>query len=182
VIHVPGVWGASIRVALAATAVVGAAYVLVAVAVVLIVSRNLTSRLDSDLQATLRHVASEPDHPGGPGGGGFEPPPSGPLGQKLITWTIHADGTQSSTDSSLVLPADYQNVAAPQTVTINSLSVRIAGMAVRDEYVVVGESTDSVDKTQDNLVLAEVLIGPILLAAVFLGAVAIGRRVQRWDR
>jgi two-component system sensor histidine kinase CiaH len=176
-VHVPGVWGASIRVALAATAVVGAAYVLVAVAVVLIVSRNLTSQLDSDLQATLRHVSSEPDHGGGPGGGGFEPPPSGPLGQKLITWTIHADGTQSSTDPSLVLPAAYQSVAAPQTVTINALSVRIAGMAVRDEYVVVGESTDSVDKTQDNLVLAEVLIGPILLAAVFLGAVAIGRRV-----
>ena len=154
---------------------VGAAYLLVAVAVVLIVTRNLTSQLDADLADTLRHVATEPDHQGGPGG--FESPPRTPFDRPVITWTIHADGTVSTSSASAILPAQYQHVTDPQTITIDQASLRIAGAPVRNEYVVVGEATDSVAQTQSNLVLAELLIGPILLFAVFLGAVAIGRRV-----
>ncbi len=180
-IHVPGVRAASIRVALAATAVVGAAYLLVAVGVISIVSRNLTSQLDSDLQATLQHVATEPDHQGGPGAGGFEPPIKTPFDRPVIIWTVHPDGTVSSSGVNAVLPSEYQRVTDPQTVTIVigsvSKSVRIAGGPVHSEYAVVGEDTQNVRETQENLILAEVLIGPILLAAVFLGAVAIGRRV-----
>jgi signal transduction histidine kinase len=157
---------------------VGAAYLLVAVAVVVIVTRNLTSQIDADLTNMLRHVATEPDHQqGGPGGGGFGPPPQGPYDRPVITWTIHPDGTVSSSNTSAVLPPAYQHVSDPQTVTIDSLPIRIAGASAGSDYVVVGESTDSVDKTQATLVLAELLIGPVLLAAVFLGAVAIGRRV-----
>jgi signal transduction histidine kinase len=177
-IHVPGVRASSIRVALAATAVVAAAYLLVAVAVVAITTRNLTAQIDGDLGETLRRVASEPDRPIGPGGpGGFESPPKGPYDRPVVIWTISADGSVTSSDASAVLPAEFQQATDPQTVTIDAKSIRIAGAAVRDEYVVVGEGTDSVSQTQSNLVLAEILIGPVLLALVFLGAVAIGRRV-----
>jgi two-component system, OmpR family, sensor histidine kinase CiaH len=174
--HVPGVRAASIRVVLMATAMVGAAYLLVAVAVVLIVTRNLTSQLDADLADALRHIGTQPEHPSGPDG--YETPgPRTPFGRQVFTWTIHTDGTVNSIDASTVLPAEYRQASDPQTVTIASEPVRIAGAAVRDEYVVVGERAGSVSETQSNLVLAELLIGPILLAAVFFGAVAIGRRV-----
>ena len=39
------------------------------------------------------------------------------------------------------------------------------------------QSLDSVDQAQTTLIVAELLIGPLLLIAVFIGAVAIGRRV-----
>jgi signal transduction histidine kinase len=42
---------------------------------------------------------------------------------------------------------------------------------------VVGQDLTDVNRTQAILVVAELIIGPILLIAVFLGAVAIGRRV-----
>ena len=60
----------SIRVALAATGLVALAYLVVAVAVAVIVTRNLTGQVDDRLVQNLSHVQ-------GPfqGGGHFEPPP-----------------------------------------------------------------------------------------------------------
>ena len=176
--HVPGVGAASIRVALAATAVVGAAYLLVAVAVVLIVTRNLTSQLDADLQS---HASPHRDASqiirAGPAAGSSRPHRP-PRTDRVITWTIHADGTRQFQQPD-ARPAG--GIPARRRIRRRSrsarISVRIAGTAVRDEYVVVARRVGSVDKTQYNLVLAELLIGPILLAVVFLGAVAIGRRV-----
>ena len=55
--------------------------------------------------------------------------------------------------------------------------MRIAGAAAGDDHVVVAQTLDSVSQAQSTLILAELLIGPILLLVVFVGAVAIGRRV-----
>src|SRR5207253_1412649 len=87
------------RVALAATGIVAALYVLIAVAVVLIVSHNLTSNVDGTLSRWLTSMAAD-----------------------------------------------------RQTVTRG-------------------------EQARSNLIQAELLIGPVLLLVVFLGALAIGRRV-----
>ena len=67
----PSVRRASIRVALAATAVVALAYFIVAVAVVLIVQRNLTDQIDQRIaQSFVRLPHDTPT-----GGAPFEAPP-----------------------------------------------------------------------------------------------------------
>src|SRR5205823_13837900 len=45
------------------------------------------------------------------------------------------------------------------------------------DWTVVGQSMNSVYQARGNLIQAELLIGPVLLLVVFLGALAIGRRV-----
>ena len=68
-------------------------------------------------------------------------------------------------------------MAGPQTATVGGIEVRIAGRAAGDDYVVVAQTLDGVAQAQSTLLVAELLIGPILLIAVFVGAVAIGTGV-----
>ena len=167
----------SIRVALAATGLVAVAYFIVAVAVVAIVTGNLTGQIDQRLNQAIAHVPDQHF----PGGGHFElPPPDRPsdqYGPTLLNWTIHSDGTIFTSSSNPALPAAYQRVTGPQTVTINGIDMRIAGAAAGDDYVVVAQTLNSVAQAQSTVITAELVIGPALLLVVFLGAVAIGRRV-----
>ena len=165
----------SIRVALAATAVVAIVYFAVSVAVVAIVDRNLTAQIDGQLTDALRRSLSQP-FPGG--GGHYAPPDSGrPGGLPFLTWTVQPNGTVFAPDSNPTLPAAYQTATSPQTASIGGIDMRIAGAPAGDDYVIVGQNLDSVAQAQSTLILAELLIGPLLLLVVFVGAVAIGRRV-----
>ena len=171
----------SIRVALTATSIVAIVYFIVAVAVVAIVGRNLTAQIDASLSDALHRSLSQPFPGGGGGGGGggyFAPPDSNrPGGLPFLTWTIQPNGTVYAPPSNPTLPAAYATVTDPQTATIGGIDMRIAGAAAGDDHVVVAQNLDSVSQAQSTLILAELLIGPILLLVVFIGAVAIGRRV-----
>jgi signal transduction histidine kinase len=79
--------------------------------------------------------------------------------------------------ADLVLPAEDSNVTAPVTVAIDGASYRIAGVSFGGGRLVVGQSTDSISQTQSTLIVAEFGIGCALLIFVFLGSVAVGRRV-----
>jgi two-component system, OmpR family, sensor histidine kinase CiaH len=167
----------SIRVALAATGLVALAYLIVAVAVVALVTRNLTQQVDDRLSDGLSHVNGPI-----PGGGHYDPPPPSRPGQaygpRLLVWTIDEDGTVFTPDSSNPeLPASLQHVTGPQDAEIGGADVRIQGRAAGDDYVVVAQTLDSVAQAQSQVIRAELLIGPLLLIAVFVGAVAVGRRV-----
>jgi signal transduction histidine kinase len=166
----------SIRVALTATALVALAYLVVAVAVVAIVTRNLTSQIDQRLAQSLTHV----DRPI-PGGGHYEPPPPDRPGQvygpRLLVWTIDHEGAVSTDASNPALPAGLQHVIGPQDAQIGGADVRIQGTTAGEDYVVVAQTLDTVSQAQSQLIVAELLIGPLLLIAVFVGAVAVGRRV-----
>jgi two-component system sensor histidine kinase CiaH len=166
----------SIRVALTATALVALAYLVVAVAVVAIVTRNLTAQIDDRLAQSLTHV----DRPI-PGGGHYEPPPPDRPGQvygpRLLVWTIDHQGDVSTDPSNPALPAGLQHVVGPQDAQIGGADVRIQGTAAGEDYVVVAQTLDTVAQAQSQLIAAELLIGPLLLIAVFVGAVAVGRRV-----
>jgi signal transduction histidine kinase len=156
----------------------GVAYVIVALAVVLLATRNLTAQIDENLASTLAQI-SRGDVGRPPGGGGFDaPPPRVPFGAPVIVWTQHPDGTVTCNRPDAILPAAYYGVRGPVTVAIGTASVRIEGAPAGDNtFVVVGQTTESVSQAQGNLVVSELIIGPLLLLAVFLGAVAIGRRV-----
>lgn len=173
--HAPGVRRQSIRVALAATGVVGAVYLVVAAAVVLFSTRDLTSQIDGRLLDTFGRVNPEQR----PTDVGYDPghDPGRPFGAPFLTWTIQHNGTVLAAPSTPALPASLRTVTAPTTATIDGNAVRIAGGPVGDDYVIVAQSMDQVGDAQRTIILGELLIAPLLLAAVFLGAVTIGRRV-----
>src|ERR1700736_5080735 len=167
------------RVALAATGIVAGLYLLIAVAVVLIVTHNLTSNVDTTLSQWLSSMAAQRTAVGqgfpGPGGGPrFDAP--------VLWWMYHPDGdnADSSTEAkanNLNLPVSPTSITDTQTLVISGTDFRVKGGRVGDDWAVVGQSLSSVDQARSNLIQAELLIGPVLLVIVFLGALAIGRRV-----
>ena len=170
----PSVRRISIRVALAATAAVALAYLVVAVAVVVIVDRNLTNQIDSRITSSFGRVPHDRPHGGGP----YEAPPPEQLGgAPLILWEVHSDGRVETATSDATLPAAYATVSQPTTATIGGVEMRIAGQRSGDDLIVIGQSLEPVAETRNTVILAELIIAPLLLGIVFLGAVAIGRRV-----
>jgi signal transduction histidine kinase len=170
----PSVRGTSVRVALAATALVAIAYFAVALAVVLIVQRNLTDQVDQRITSSFVRLP----HEAPPDGGQYEAPPPERLGgAPVILWEIDGDGTVRTDPSNPALPAEYRTVTGPTTATIAGTDLRIAGQVHGDDYIVFGQSLEPVAETRGTVVLAELVIAPLLLGIVFLGAVAIGRRV-----
>ena len=117
----------SVRVALAATAVVALAYLFVAVAVIAIFTRSQTSKIDSLLQVSLQHPHLPDD--GGPAG----PPDSDhPGGLPVLAWLILPGGTvQKETYNPFDLPAAYKTATSPQDATIDGTDLRLAGAPVR---------------------------------------------------
>jgi signal transduction histidine kinase len=167
------------RVALAATGIVAALYLLIAVAVLLIVSHNLTSNIDGTLSQWLssmaaQRAASSQGFPGPRGGPRFDAP--------VLWWMYHPDGNYADSSpeakaNNLNLPVSPSSIKDAQTLVVSGTDFRVAGGKVGDDWAVVGQSLSSVDQARSNLIQAELLIGPVLLLVVFLGALAIGRRV-----
>jgi signal transduction histidine kinase len=161
-------------VALLATGIVAALYLLIAVSVLLIVTHNLTSNIDANDASWLHSMAGQRAGPfhGPPGGERFQAP--------VLWWMYHPDGnySDSSTEAgNITLPVPYRSIKDPQTITVSGTDLRVMGGLVGDDWAVVGQTMSSVDQARSNLVLAEVVIAPVLLVVVFLGALAIGRRV-----
>jgi signal transduction histidine kinase len=170
----PSVRHTSIRVALAATAMVGLVFLAVSIAVVLLVQRAQTDQIDQRItQAFVRIPHGGPQ----PGGTYDAPPPERFGGAPNLLWEIEPDGSIHTDASNPALPAEYRAIAGPVTASVGGVDLRLAGQQVGDDWVVVGQSLEPVYDTRQTLLLAELLIAPILLGIVFLGAVAIGRRV-----
>ena len=167
---------ASVRVALAATGLVAAGYLLIAIAVVFLATRDLTAQIDARLAESVSRAINAPAPPSGQG---FQPPSVGPrFGPQLLVWRITASGTVEATDQTAVLPVQYRDITDPTTIALGDTSVRVRGAVAADgDHVIVGQSMATVSQAQSTVILAELGIAPVLLAIVFLGAVAIGRRV-----
>jgi signal transduction histidine kinase len=171
----------TIRVAMAAAAIVAAAYLVIAIVVAIVVSGNLTAEVDRHLTQGLDGVTVVPGA-GGPDNGqlgpGFDPGRQDPRGVPLLLWKVESTGTAVAQGiNPLTLPAEDTSVTSPTTVTIEGNSYRIAGRTTASGRYVFGQSMDAVSQTEGTLVAAELGIGCALLICVFLGALAVGRRV-----
>jgi len=165
----------SIRVALAATGVVALVYLAVSIAVVMLVTRSLTDQIDQRITASFVRL---PHDDGGSQGGPYDPPPADRLGgAPILLWQVESDGSVRTATTNPALPAELAGVVGPTTASVGGVDLRLAGRQVGDDWVIVGQSLEPVYDTRSTVILAELLIAPILLAAVFFGAVAIGRRV-----
>lgn len=181
----PSVRALSIRVALTATAIVGAAYLVIAIAVLAFITNQLITGVDGNLTRALNGVLSSalsgvPVRPPNDGGTFDGPGPDRPFGAPTLMWIVSPDGTVTAygtETSGVVLPEAYRAVTDPKTASISGVDVRVRGVQVGDSHVVVGQTMQNVTDTQSTLLAAEIGIGALLLLAVFFGSVAIGRRV-----
>jgi signal transduction histidine kinase len=100
----------------------------------------------------------------------------------VLWWMYHPDGNFDDSSSAakannLVLPVPATSIRGAQDIVISNTDFRVQGGLVGDDWAVVGQSMSTVDQARSNVIQAELLIGPVLLLVVFLGALAIGRRV-----
>ncbi len=181
----------SLRTALSATGVVAVVYLIVSLAIVSWLTLSLTAQVDQRLQrALVFEVAAAsgelpamgeepPERPAPADDGQPAPPepPDFPFGRERVTWKVDEAGTVTSDRSELELPAQYATVIDPTNVTIGDSELRIAGAVVEGGHVVVGESMGAVNDAHMTAVVGLLVIAPVLLGVVFVGSVAIGRRV-----
>jgi two-component system, OmpR family, sensor histidine kinase CiaH len=173
----------SINVALRATLLVALLYLAVAIGVVAIFSQNEISLVDGRLAMALSHPNPHFDSDEGPYG---PPTAGGPGGVPVVSWLVLSDGSvHPDSRNDFTLPAAYTSVTRAQTVTIDDVEMRVAGEPVQvsvggssaQAYLVVGQSLKPLNQSRATIVFAEILIAPVVLLAVFVGAVVIGRRV-----
>jgi signal transduction histidine kinase len=176
---------AAFRVALIATAIVCVAYVVIAGAVIMIVNRNLVSDIDSRLQARLSlDVSLLSGQPMQPGSAELNGPPVRTLQEPLLTWIVFPSGELATLLDNTqfrppgALPNSARSITSPSNISLSDgTQIRATGISIDGGHVIVGQSVANVDATQHNILTAELIIGPVLVLAVFLGALAIGRRV-----
>jgi signal transduction histidine kinase len=156
--------------------VVALAYLVVAAAVVVFATANLTAQVDQRLADSFHRMPPDGD---GPAGGPPDPgrDPGRPFDAPFLVWLVQPDGSVLTASSTPDLPVSLFGVSDPVTATIEGNEFRVAGQALGEERVVVAQSMRQVSDARATIILGELLIAPFLLGFVFVGAVVIGRRV-----
>ena len=163
----------AIRTAAIATCLVAAMLAAVLTATDLLVEHSLIGGVDQRLQGRL---------------GALEvvrllAPPRAPssdqdFDEPILMWVIRPDGTMTSTAGTPALPTNLHAVSAVTEANVNGTDFRLEGVTVPDgERVVVAASLSETSRAMGNLVVSELIIGPLLLILVFVGALLVGRRV-----
>jgi signal transduction histidine kinase len=161
--------------------IVAVAYLAISASVVALTTKSLTDQIDQTLIGTLNYFQGQHSGPD-QGGSGYKPPRNRPLDAQLFQWTLLSDGTTltNATDEDgepVGLPTEYQTVSDPTNGTISGTDLRMAGARIGKSYVVVAQPLKNVQDAQASTIRNAALVAPLLLLVVFLGAVAIGRRV-----
>ena len=197
----------STRVALVSTGIVAVVYLVISVVVVLITTARLTGDVDSQLATTLNSAVFCLEPPQScalttdRGATQYIWLVDTQGNSYFVPYADYVDNGQSAGGpATLPLPVAFQGATNPQTVSMSGTSYRLAGASVPGapperfqvfdpstgargfvefnlSRVVVGQSVASVSSAQVNVILAESIVGPLLLIAVFLGALTVGRRV-----
>jgi signal transduction histidine kinase len=185
---------ASLRVALISTGLVAVVYAIVSMLVVVFVTNNLTSQVDSRLAAALAFFERNP--PRSLTTGGVGDTGQGGLNSPALIWMIFPPGvlptgTQITTIGDRTpLPATDTSVTDPTTTQIKGVDVRIVGSSLGivgvdtvsgpvtgHARLIVGYNVDSVSQARSSLIATEAVAGFVLLLLVFGGTLIVGRRV-----
>jgi signal transduction histidine kinase len=181
--------GHAARVAAVTTAAITVVYVVCVTVLNVVISARLTGQTDArlgdqltDLRRAPAALASQVSQPGtGPGNAdGDRDRDDGPL---ISTWLIAANGTVTAqSPGAPPLPASVVSGARgwpPMTVSLGQAGTyRLEQAQIGGDLLVAGQSNAGDRRTEDLLLAGEVSAGPVLLLAMFAGALLIGLRAQ----
>ncbi|HVC66215.1 MAG TPA: HAMP domain-containing sensor histidine kinase [Acidimicrobiales bacterium] len=168
-------WAHAARVALAATVVVGAVTLLLAVLVNSSILARLNHDIDRRLMAVLVATAAAP--PGtssavaGRSSGDVDDAP-------VFVWRVTSDGTiEALTVAAPALPTRTWS-AGTTTQPVEGRDFRLAAAPARGGWLVAGESVARVGESGGEIVLVEVVLGALLLLVTFTGSFVVGLRAS----
>ncbi len=136
-----------------------------------LVSHNLTAAIDGRLSQWMTQAVAQPTAPLA------TIDPDHDFDEPLLSWVIQPDGRCLPVGSAPVLSANLCAATAPITADVAGHPFRLLGKRTAGGGLVVGASLTAAGQQMGDLVLAELVVGPLLLVLVFGGAFAVGSRV-----
>ena len=167
--------GHAARVALVATVVVAAGYVLCVFGLNQFVNHRLVGQVDTRLRSTLAHEVSKPVAPGSP------PLITGDRdtdNDPVFLWKVGPSGVAQALTAGAPDLARGAWTGVPVTVTLGPGRFRLDGVRVGSLWVVAGQSVAADGRVDDALFLPALLFGILLTAAVFVGSFIVGLRAS----
>ena len=168
-------WGHAARVALAATAVVGAVTLVLALAVNAVLISRLDRDVDSRVAAVLAAATAAPAGPVATGGGAA----NGDVDDApVFVWKVGPRGAITAlTVGSPPLPAGPW-AAGTASRSTQGRAFRFTAVPSGGGMLVAGESAAKVGEAGDDLVLVELVLGTLLLLVTFTGSFVVGLRAS----
>ncbi len=186
-VPLPPQFGHAARVALAATLLVGVVYA----GCVAILDRAVSARLVASVDTRLREHLAAPHHSGAPAAG--HPAAGGEAGKAdqahadddgdvdeapVFLWRARpGNAAVALTAGAPALPAGRIRAGSgPVTVRLGASTFRLDQARHDGSWLVAGQSLAEQQHTMKVLRAGEVLVGPVLLLAMFAGSLIIGLR------
>lgn len=157
------------RVAGAATVLIGLVYIGVAGALDAFVARRVLWEVDQRLSERLVDVRHEAD----PLAVGSIPDDQGTDGAPVFLWWVPPHGAPVTlTADSPALPEI--DTSGPLSVGSGGVTYRLESLPLRGGWLVAGQNLAGPSHIEEVLFTGEVVMGPVLLLAIFAGALYIG--------
>jgi signal transduction histidine kinase len=168
----------AVRVAVITTALIASAYVMVSVVFDVVDAHRLLVQVDDHLRDRLSDTIRTGD--------AFRSPSEADDDRDveaapILLWHIDATGgTAALTDATPHLPPTaWTRGGEATTARLGSTSFRFLATRVGDSWLVAAQSLTENAHVQDVLLTGEVIAGPVVVLAAFLGALVIGLKASR---
>ncbi len=166
------------RVAIIATLVIAVVYIGVAAALDAFLGRRVLWEVDQRLSLHLSDVS----HQANPLSSRAVAEDQGTDGAPVFVWWVPASGdvrslTEGNPPLSTTTLADVaSDGGAPVSVSSRDATYRLEAVAFRNGWLVAGQNLAGPSHIEKVMLTGELVIGPVLLAAVFVGVLVIGVR------
>ena len=168
----------SARVATVAALLVALLYVGVTVPFDVLDARHLIAQVDARLTHRLHYVTEL--GPPGAAAYGHLPVDDDVDTAPMVFWRAKDRGDAVALDGASVLPfSAWSRSGRPTNATVGSGDFRLIAARVRAGWLVAGESLAEAEHVEAVVGRAEVVVGPTLVVAMFLGALGIGLMASR---
>jgi signal transduction histidine kinase len=161
------------RVAIVATVIIGALYVCVVVSFDVVDRNRLVGQIDARLQQRLVQAVGDPAAAGSIDDYDNAHDVDEP---SVFLWTIASGGTSKAlTPGAPALPRSAWSLSRPWgEALLGTETFRLRTERVGGYRFVAAQSLADVNRIESDLLLLEVIAGPILLVAVFFGTLLVG--------
>jgi signal transduction histidine kinase len=170
----------AVRVAVAAATLVAVLYVAVVVSFDVVDTRHLVGGVDSLVKERLALVKSE-GKLGSLGPGHLLPSDNDVDDAPVVLWLAPAHGgVEGLTVGAPPLPADaWPRSGRPTTASLGPASFRLQAVPVGTSWLIGGQSLATTQNIESVVDRAELIAGPVVVLAMFFGALAIGLMASR---
>jgi signal transduction histidine kinase len=168
----------AVRVALVSTVLIASVYVLVSVVFDVVDSHRVVAQVDGHLRDRLHDVI----HRGGLSRSPGEADDDHDVeAAPVLLWRVDAAGrTFALSDGTPHLPPQsWSRSGQPTTSVLGSISFRLVASHVGNSWVVAAQSLSETAHERRVLIAGEAIAGPVVILAIFLGALIIGLKASR---